>query len=227
MLLYVLIGWWLKSRFRREADQADERDSKQWNAWYEALPVHTGPEYEELAKEYRDTAWPEQEKAAKRARRWNIIRGVAAYVAVTVAILAAASWIPGAQQNAYDEGWFATEDAFNAGWSDGCEFLMGTSDGYRWYYGDQEFDQAWCEGLNKVTEDREFWWDYRPRNLGENASIEDYEDMAGRAGSLLALRTAFAAQPTLCFGDDCWDWERMENRLIELTMDSWDTGYGW
>lgn len=227
VLLYVLVGWWLRNRFRREEQQRDELDRKQWSAWYDALPTHTGPEYEALAAEYRQTVGPQQVKSARRATLWNIGRTVAAYAVVTVAILAAASWIPTAQERRYDEGWFATEDAFNAGWADGCEFLMATSDGYRWYYGDKEYDQQWCEGLNKLDEDQEFWWDYRPQNLGENASIEDYEEMARRAGWLLALRTAFGAQPTLCFGDDCWDWDRMETRLLDLAMESWDPGFGY
>jgi hypothetical protein len=227
VLLYVLIGWWLKSRFRRETEQADELDRKQRHAWYVALPTHTGPEYEALAQERREAVGPQQCKSARRAKLWNIARSVAAYITVTVAILAAASWIPGAQEAAYDEGWYASEDAFNAGWADGCELLMATSDGYRWYYGDQEYDQQWCESLNKLDEDQEFWWDYRPRNLGESASIEEYEQMARRAGWLLALRTAFAAQPTLCFGDECWDWDRMETRLMDLAVKSREFGFGY
>jgi len=228
VLLYTLLGAWLKQRFRNEARERTDLEDRQWREWRDAHPTNqSSTELKQLIDDYHTDTYTRRAKEASRAKRWNWTRGIAAYVTVTVAILAAASWIPTAQERRYDEGWFATEEAFNAGWADGCEFLMATSDGYRWYYDTKQFDQAWCESLNKLDEDQEFWWDYRPQNLGENASIEDYEEMAGRAGWLLALRTAFAAQPILCFEDDCWDWDRMETRLLDLAMESWDPGFGY
>jgi hypothetical protein len=161
----------------------------------------------------------ERLQESRRAKRWNYTRATAAYLAVTVAILTTAAWIPHSRNIEYDNGRYATHDAFNEGWIDGCDYLMSTSDGNVWYYDDKTYDQQWCESLNQVTEDRNFFYDYPPRRLPEGTTVDEYEQMARNTAANLALRTAFSAQPTLCFADECWDWDRMYFHIIDSNLD--------
>lgn len=227
-ILFALVGFWLAERFRQEAKKRQENEEKSWKTWWDRQPTHEGPEYEAAREEHFTQVAEERERSRKAAKRWNWTCGIATYVALATAIWFAAIWVPSVQNNEYDQGWFATRDSFNEGWNLGCEVLMGTSDGGVWYYGNQEFDQQWCENLNQTTQVRDFWWDYRPRRLPEGEPVETYQAMARSAGSNLSIRTAFAAQPVLCDGDECWDWDRMFDHLMGLSLDSmrYDYYYG-
>lgn len=219
VLLYVLLGFWLAHKFDTEDTQREDTDSKEFHDWCNSLPIQSGPEYEQLTEEHQQRRAHENQQRTRRTKRWNYTRGIAAYLAVTLAILTTAVWIPGSRNAEYDQGWFATHDAFNEGWVDGCDYLMATSDGYVWYHDNKTYDQQWCESLNQITVNRDFFWDFRPHRLPAGSTVEEYERIARNTAANLALRSAFAAQPTLCFADECWDWDRMYSHLLDTSLE--------
>ena len=162
-------------------------------------------------------SWKERFRVAEKhdIRKRKVLM-VGSFVGLTVLSTLYYLSIPTAQKYQWWEGDWAADDGYVEGWNSACEFIFTHSPDSTLYYGDKAYTIDWCRGLNTATEPGRLLGYVRFVDQGPSATESDYRNEGNNAGFRMALDTVFAAQPELCYADECWNLDDLEFELFEM-----------
>ena len=207
VFVLLLAAWW-KSRFVAFDAQTRAQEDRIW----------------ELSRETTESSPVESieylRRSRRRDRRWLKVGVFASYIGIFAVLVVGYSLVPGWETQRYDEARTAAQASYAEGWDYGCRFVMdygsdGTSSAL--YFGDRAIDMNYCNGLRQATQVRDFWYYNRPFR-DDNTTGDEYESIAFNLGVYGAVKTLFAAQPTLCFGDRCLAEEDVDAAMFDQLM---------